>query len=105
MDDAPRSPEAAGEAAATFALPAQEEDVETLRRSVVAKLTYAVGKDPIAANDRDWFVHCQLRKASDGHMESFTRPVAPYVVEPDANERTAYDRLRIREEPVAPAAV
>src|SRR5579871_4410925 len=60
MDDAPRSPEAAGEAAATFALPAQEEDVETLRRSVVAKLTYAVGKDPIAANDRDWFVATAL---------------------------------------------
>ncbi|HEX3350301.1 MAG TPA: glycogen/starch/alpha-glucan phosphorylase [Acetobacteraceae bacterium] len=60
MDEAPRSPEAASEAAATFALPAQDEDVATLRRSVVAKLTYAVGKDPIAANDRDWFVATAL---------------------------------------------
>ena len=42
-------------AAARIVLPAHE-DVVTLRRMVVAKLTYAVGKDPIVASDRDWFV-------------------------------------------------
>jgi starch phosphorylase len=47
-------------AATRIALPAQDEDVATLRRSVVAKLTYAVGKDPIVASDRDWFVATAL---------------------------------------------
>src|SRR5712671_1022939 len=55
-------------AAARIALPAQnegqdkgqDEDVVTLRRMVVAKLTYAVGKDPIVASDRDWFVATAL---------------------------------------------
>jgi len=43
-----------------IALPAQEEEVAALRRAVVAKLTYAVGKDPIVASDRDWFVAAAL---------------------------------------------
>src|SRR6267378_4374246 len=47
-------------AAKRIALPAQDEDVVTLRRMVVAKLTYAVGKDPIVASDRDWFVATAL---------------------------------------------
>ena len=46
--------------AGRIALPAQDEDVASLRRSVVAKLTYAVGKDPIVASDRDWFVATAL---------------------------------------------
>jgi starch phosphorylase len=46
--------------AARIALPAQDEDIATLRRQVVAKLTYAVGKDPIVASDRDWFVAVAL---------------------------------------------
>ncbi len=46
--------------AARIALPSQDEDVAALRRAVVAKLTYAVGKDPIVASDRDWFVACAL---------------------------------------------
>jgi len=32
-----------------LALPAQDEDVAALRRAVIAKLTYAVGKDPVVA--------------------------------------------------------
>ena len=40
--------------------PAEDEDVAALRRSVVAKLTYAVGRDPIVATDRDWFVATAL---------------------------------------------
>ncbi len=47
-------------AVARIALPAQDEDIATLRRAVVAKLTYAVGKDPIVASDRDWFVAVAL---------------------------------------------
>jgi len=47
-------------AAARIALPTQDEDVATLRRAVVAKLTYSVGKDPIVASDRDWFVAVAL---------------------------------------------
>jgi starch phosphorylase len=47
-------------AAARIALPAQDEDIVALRRMLVAKLTYAVGKDPIVASDRDWFVATAL---------------------------------------------
>src|SRR6201995_2771262 len=41
-------------------IPAEDEDVAALRNSVVAKLTYAVGRDPIVATDRDWFVATAL---------------------------------------------
>ncbi len=47
-------------AVSRIALPAQDEDIATLRRAVIAKLTYAVGKDPIVASDRDWFVAVAL---------------------------------------------
>ena len=47
-------------AVSRLALPTQDEDVATLRRAVVAKLTYSVGKDPIVASDRDWFVAVAL---------------------------------------------
>ena len=43
-----------------IALPAQDEDVATLRRAIVAKLTYSVGTDPIVATERDWFVATAL---------------------------------------------
>ncbi len=57
-----RSPSSATVAGAVsrLALPSQDEDVATLRRAVIAKLTYAVGKDPIVASDRDWFVAVAL---------------------------------------------
>src|SRR5579883_2808259 len=35
-------------------------DIEALRRLVVAKLTYATGRDPQFARDRDWFVAAAL---------------------------------------------
>jgi starch phosphorylase len=47
-------------AVSRIALPAQDEDIATLRRAVVAKLTYSVGKDPLVASDRDWFVAVAL---------------------------------------------
>ena len=43
-----------------LALPMQDEDVASLRRAVVGKLTYSVGKDVLVATDRDWFVACAL---------------------------------------------
>ena len=41
---------------ARISLPAQDEDVVTFRRNIVAKLTYVVGRDPIVASEWDWFV-------------------------------------------------
>jgi starch phosphorylase len=55
-----RLPGALASPARRIALPAQDEDVAALRRAVVAKLTYAVGKDPAVATDRDWFVATAL---------------------------------------------
>src|SRR5262245_55940659 len=45
---------------APMTLPAQGEDMMALRRTLVAKLTYAVGKDPMVASDRGWFVATAL---------------------------------------------
>src|SRR5579862_3049947 len=41
-------------------IPPEDEDVAALRNSVVSKLTYSVGRDPIVATDRDWFVATAL---------------------------------------------
>lgn len=46
--------------ASRIAIPAEDEDVAALRDSVVHKLTYAVGRDPIVATDRDWFIATAL---------------------------------------------
>ncbi|HEY1933970.1 MAG TPA: glycogen/starch/alpha-glucan phosphorylase [Acetobacteraceae bacterium] len=46
--------------ASRIALPSQDEDVAALRRSIVAKLTYSVGRDPIVASERDWFIATAL---------------------------------------------
>ena len=46
-------------------------------------------------DDDAWFVHVNLRKASDGRMEAFKRAVAPYVVSLDAGERRSYYRIRV----------
>jgi glycogen phosphorylase len=46
--------------ASRIAIPAEDKDVAALRDSVVAKLTYAVGRDPIVATDRDWFIATAL---------------------------------------------
>src|SRR5262249_4839345 len=37
-----------------------EDDVNEIKSAVLAKLTLAVGKDPSAATDRDWFVAAAL---------------------------------------------
>jgi succinate dehydrogenase/fumarate reductase flavoprotein subunit len=46
-------------------------------------------------NDSEWFVHVQLKKNGD-RMECFKRPVAPYIVPLDDDEKNAYRRLRVR---------
>jgi succinate dehydrogenase/fumarate reductase flavoprotein subunit len=48
-------------------------------------------------DDANWFVHCQLAKSERGEMTSFTRPVEPYIVPIDENERDAYHRLRVKQ--------
>ena len=46
--------------ASRIPIPAEDEDVAALRHSVVHKLTYAVGRDPIVATDWDWFIATAL---------------------------------------------
>jgi glycogen phosphorylase len=61
MSDARLSNQAARDRVTSrLALPAQDEDVAALRRAVISKLTYAVGKDPVVATERDWFVATAL---------------------------------------------
>ena len=43
-----------------ISLPAQAEEAASLRRSIMAKLTYSVGCDPLAATERDWLVAATL---------------------------------------------
>jgi succinate dehydrogenase/fumarate reductase flavoprotein subunit len=46
-------------------------------------------------NDEEWFVHVQLQKI-DGHMSCFKRPIAPYIIPLDDDEKTLYQKLRIQ---------
>jgi starch phosphorylase len=48
------------EDASRIVLPSEDEDVVALRRTVVAKLINAVGRDPVVATDRDWFLATAL---------------------------------------------
>lgn len=47
-------------------------------------------------NDGEWFCHCHLKKGEDGGMTSFKKEVEPYLIALDADEQTAYERLRVR---------
>jgi len=47
-------------------------------------------------NDGEWFCHCHLKKGDDGEMTSFKKAVEPYLIALDADEQTAYDRLRVK---------
>jgi len=47
-------------------------------------------------NDGEWFCHCHLKKGEDGGMTSFKKPIEPYLIALDAQEQTAYDRLRVK---------
>src|SRR5690606_20831452 len=49
-------------------------------------------------NDAEWFCHAHLKKGEDGAMTSFKKPVEPYLIPLDAEEQSAYDRLRVKTE-------
>jgi starch phosphorylase len=51
---------AASDVAAKIALPSDDDQVVAMRRALVAKLTYAVGKDPIVASPHDWYIATAL---------------------------------------------
>ncbi len=54
------APPARQRAISRIALPSQDEDIPSLRRSIIAKMTYGIGRDPLVATDRDWFVATAL---------------------------------------------
>ena len=58
----PRGPDAIAPSALTPIAdhPATDEEIEQFKAAVLAKLTVAVGKDPLAATGRDWFVATAL---------------------------------------------
>ena len=49
-------------------------------------------------NDAEWFCHCHLKKDENGRMVSFKKPVEPYLIALDADEKQAYNRLRVATE-------
>src|SRR6185437_16277090 len=51
---------ASPDVAVRIALPAEDHDVAALRRAVLAKLAYAIGKDPMVASEHDWFMAAAL---------------------------------------------
>ncbi|AKC71245.1 fumarate reductase/succinate dehydrogenase flavoprotein subunit [Pandoraea oxalativorans] len=56
-------------------------------------------------NDTEWFCHAHLKKADNGTMTSFKKPIEPYLIALDDTERTAYSRLRVASTPATqPAA-
>jgi succinate dehydrogenase/fumarate reductase flavoprotein subunit len=50
-------------------------------------------------NDAEWFAHCHLKKDEKGEMHSFKRPVEPYILPLDDDEKSAYQRLRVVKQP------
>ena len=52
-------------------------------------------------NDAEWFCHCHLKKDENGRMVSFKKPVEPYLIALDADEKQAYNRLRVSAEAAA----
>jgi succinate dehydrogenase/fumarate reductase flavoprotein subunit len=52
-------------------------------------------------NDADWNCHVQLKRDPAGRMVCEKRPVEPFVVELDEDEKSAYQRLRVAKQPVA----
>jgi Succinate dehydrogenase/fumarate reductase, flavoprotein subunit len=47
-------------------------------------------------DDANWFYHCHLKKDQSGRMVSLKREVEPYLIPLDANERDAYNKLRLK---------
>ncbi len=80
-------PTARNQVTRRLALPAQDEDVAGLRRAIIAKLTYAVGKDPVVATERDWFVATALAVRDRMVDRWMTSTRATYV---DGRKRVNY---------------
>src|SRR5690606_22811034 len=47
-------------------------------------------------NDEEWFCHVQLYKDDNGNMTCSKRPVDPYLIALDDQEKDAYYRLRVQ---------
>lgn len=47
-------------------------------------------------DDANWFYHCHLKKDASGRIVSHKREVEPYLIPLDANERDAYNKLRLK---------
>jgi succinate dehydrogenase/fumarate reductase flavoprotein subunit len=56
-------------------------------------------------DNENWFVHANIKKAEDGSMTLFKRPVEPYIIPMDEEELTEYHRLRIEPEPIGSGAI
>src|ERR1700678_3001179 len=59
----------------------------TLRLDIIAKLTYAVGKDPVLATERDWFVATALAVRDRIVDRWMTSTRATYI---DGRKRVSY---------------
>ncbi len=46
-------------------------------------------------DDINWFCHAQLKKDDTGGVSCFKRPIDPYIVPLDDEEKHAYNRLRV----------
>ena len=70
----------AGQAmASTIAGSTNEHDVKSLRHLIVEKLTYAVGRDPVVATDRDWFMATALAVRDPSSSAGWPRPRDDYA--------------------------
>jgi succinate dehydrogenase/fumarate reductase flavoprotein subunit len=56
-------------------------------------------------DDAQWFCHTHLRKDENGRMTSEKRAVEPYIVPLADDERSAYEKLRIRESAALAATI
>ena len=52
-------------------------------------------------NDADWFCHVHLYQNENGEKTCKRLPIEPYVYEPEAAEKHAYDRLRVLAKDIA----
>lgn len=57
-----------------------------------------------ATNNSDWFCHTHLKKDENDNMVSFKKPVEPYVVPIEAQEKDSYNQLRIQKDQPLKAA-
>jgi succinate dehydrogenase/fumarate reductase flavoprotein subunit len=55
---------------------------------------YHYRQDYPELDDRDWFLHVNLKRNAAGEMTTFTRPVAPYIVPLNQSELRGYHGLR-----------